>query len=134
MNTLRRVREYSLLLPRYCIFTVFFSKMPWFTSGTSRKTDFQFSVWNFSQSKVSTRIVHCESFRPFRCFYRKIRIWWKRVFYIAHMYREIRYSCLKIGTTKRSEKIIMNYSRWDLSLCKVSSRKSKVSFPWYSWG
>jgi hypothetical protein len=66
MNTLKRVRAYRLLLPRYCIF----SKMPWFLSGASWKMT---SIWNFARRKVSTRIVHCKIFRSFCCYYPEIR-------------------------------------------------------------
>ncbi len=116
MNTLKGVRRYSLLLPRYCIFAVFFIKMPWFL-----KEHHESCLSIFDLTLCKEKGINENSYCEIRTSNLPIYMNYIKYTLSPHPY-------LTIGTTKRSETFTMNYFRWCLSLCKVSSRKSEVSF------
>ena len=126
IHIVKKVQPRSSVFRRYKTFTVFFSKSLWSPSG-HQKCKVWIFAWNFAQVKVSMRIVYDESFNAFGCSY--LEIW---VMKNWPMYKNDA-SYVRIGTVKSVEIFTINYSRWDLYLCKVSSQNSNFKFL-VTWG
>ncbi len=108
-------------IARYCMFTVFFRKMSCFPSGTSRKLTFDLKLCTENGINENDWLWNFQIFLLFLSWNKNIESANIYELYKRHAFT-IPY--LMIETTKRSKTFATNYSRWYLSLCKVSTRKS----------